>query len=109
MINTVYIAMYTPEAVAPKCLGAYTTRKNAEDVLIKHYREYYKKFYSHLLEIHLKRAGGMDGKMLNTELEHFTKASDYELLVEMEHNDYFTIIAAPIDEPIETAIYNKYE
>lgn len=102
MINTVYIAMYTPENAAPECLGAYTTRKNAEDVLIKHYREYYKKLYSSLLE---------KGRnfVANAELGYFTKASDYELLVEMEHNDYFDIIAAPIDEPIETAIYNNYD
>ena len=46
MIDTVYITMYTPENAAPECLGAYTTRKNAEDVLVKYYREYYKGLYS---------------------------------------------------------------
>lgn len=105
MINTVYIAMYTPENAAPECLGAYTTRKNAEDVLIEHYREYYKKLYSSLLE----KGRNFDSKIANAELEHFTKASDYELLVEMEHNDYFDIITAPINETIETAIYNNYD
>lgn len=105
MINTVYIAMYTPENSAPECLGAYTTRKNAEDVLINHYREYYKKLYSSLLE----KGRNFDSKIANAELEHFTSATDYELLVEMEHNDYFDIITAPVDEPIETAIYNNYD
>lgn len=105
MINTVYIAIYTPENAAPECLGAYTTRKNAEDVLIEHYREYYKKLYSSLLE----KGRNFDSKIANAELEHFTKASDYELLVEMEHNDYFDIITAPVDETIETVIYNNYD
>lgn len=102
MINTVYIAMYTPENSAPECLGAYTTRKNAEDVLINHYREYYKELYSRLLE-------RGSGEIINEELEYFTNASDYELLIEMEHNDYFDIITAPIDEPIDTAIENNYD
>lgn len=105
MINIVYIAMYTPEAAAPECLGAYTTRKNAEDVLIEHYREYYKKLYSSLLE----KGRNFDSKIANTELEHFTSASDYELLLEMEHNDYFTIVAAPVNEKIETAIFNNFD
>lgn len=105
MIDTVYIAMYTPEEAAPECLGAYTTRKNAEDVLIKHYREYYKELYSHLL----KRDKGIVRQITISELEHFTKASDYELLIEMEHNDYFDIIVAPIDAPIDNAIYNNYD
>lgn len=102
MINTVYIAMYTPENTAPECLGAYTTRKNAEDVLVKHYREYYKKLYSRLLE-------KGSGKVLNAELEYFTKASDYELLVEMEHNNYLTIVTAPINETIDIAVFNGYD
>lgn len=105
MINTVYIAMYTSENSAPECLGAYTTRKNAEDVLVKHYREYYKKLYSTRLEKGLV----FDSKIINAELEHFTSASDYDLLIEMEHNDYLTIVTAPVDEPIETAIYNNYD
>lgn len=105
MINTVYIAMYTPENAAVECLGAYTTRKNAEDVLVKHYREYYKELYSHLLE----KGRNFDNKIADAELKYFTKASDYELLIEMEHNDYFTIVVAPINETIETAIYNNYD
>lgn len=105
MIDTVYIAMYTPEEAAPECLGAYTTRKNAEDVLVKHYREYYKELYSHLLE----EGRNFDNKIADAELEHFTKASDCELLIEMEHNDYFTIVVAPIDAPIDNAIYNNYD
>ena len=104
MINTVYIAIYTPEAAAPECLGAYTTRKNAEDVLVKHYREQNKKFYSSLAE-----KKGLDKRIINLELEFFTSVSDFDLLIEMEHNDYFDIITAPIDEPIETAIYNNYD
>ena len=104
MINTVYIAMYTPENAAPECLGAYTTRKNAEDVLVKHYREDFKKFYSTILE----KGKGFDSKIINADLEYFTSASDYDLLIEMEHNDYLTIITAPIDEIIETVIENNY-
>lgn len=102
MINTVYIAMYTPENAAPECLGAYTTRKNAEDVLVKHYREYYKGLYSRLLE-------RGSGKIINSELEYFTRASDFELLVEMEHNNYFTIITTPINETIDIAVFNGYD
>ena len=105
MINTVYIAMYTPEEAAPECLGAYTTRKNAEDVLIKHYREDFKKFYSTRLE----KGKNFDTKMVNAELEYFTKANDFELLVEMEHNNYLTIVTAPINEPIETTVFNGYD
>ena len=105
MINTVYIAMYTPENAAPECLGAYTTRKNAEDVLVKHYREDFKKFYSTILE----KGKGFDSKIINAELEYFTSLSDYDLLIEMEHNDYFDIITAPIDELIKTAIFNNYD
>jgi hypothetical protein len=102
MINTVYIAMYTPENAAPECLGAYTTRKNAEDVLVKHYRDYYKGLYSRLLE-------KGSGKIINAELEYFTRASDYELLVEMEHNNYLTIITTPINETIDIAVFNGYD
>jgi len=105
MIDVVYIAMYTPEQAAPECLGAYTTRKNAEDVLIEHYRDHYKKLYSGLL----KRGKGLDSKIINTELEYFTKASDYDLLLDMEHNDYYTVVTAPIDETIETVIENNYD
>lgn len=102
MINTVYIAMYTPEAETPKCLGAYSTRKNAEDVLIEHYRKHCKSLYTqaltHIAEEHCQT-------ICKKELEYYNTVSDYDLLMDMIHNDCFTIVTTVVNEKIETDIF----
>ena len=106
MINTVYIAMYTPENAAVECLGAYTTRKNAEDVLVKHHRELCKRIYTQALT-HITQENYQG--ICKKELDYYNTISDYELFIEMEHNRYLTIVTAPIDEFIDIAVYYEYD
>ena len=95
----VYVAMCTPddgrnEAI---CLGVFSTKKNAEDVLIVYFRNRMIKYYKQGTEI-----GEYDNEMLN----FYKTATPLEILHEMDESNYYCIITTTTDivinERIET-------
>ena len=91
----VYVVLYSSTEDETKiCLGGFSTRKNAEDVLIDRFRkdmiEYYNSPSNYRLDI-------LDEKML----KYYKTAPLDELLVELDNYGNYAIIELDIDKIAE--------
>lgn len=91
----VYMVLYSSTEDETKiCLGGFSTRKNAEDVLIDRFRKDMTEYYNSPSNY---RLGILDEKML----KYYKTAPLDELLVELDNSGNYAIIELNIDEIVD--------